>query len=172
MRCCHKPRWPLALLTTVMLWKWSWSSKWQILAIIITINHTQLTPSSLLTCNPVLNCLSLILECWNTESTMRGCLLIQLTNSALVSFPFCRGNRKKKEIRQTYWQTDLRTDRIDGLIDGQTDQKADRLKMSVCLLFYLFARQNRQRRQSDRQTDQTEKQTDGIDRQINWQAHR
>lgn len=91
---------------------------------------------------------------------MRGCLLIQLTNSALVSFPFCRGNKKKKEIRQTYRQTDLRTDRIDGLIDGQTDQKADRLKMSVCLLFYLFARQNRQTRQSDRHADRPDRKTD------------
>ena len=42
----------------------------------------------LLTWNPLLNSLSFILECWNTESRMRGCLFIQLTNSALVSLPF------------------------------------------------------------------------------------
>ena len=56
----------------------------------ITVAKNVTGNGQILTCNPVLNCLSLILECWNTESTMRGCLLIQLTNSALVSFPFYR----------------------------------------------------------------------------------
>lgn len=80
----------------------------------------------ILTCNPVLNCLSLILECWNTESTMRGCLLIQLTNSALVSFPF-------------YGQTDSQSDRQS---DRQSVRKAGRRTVSQAVSNRLLKRYN------------------------------